>query len=78
MIGDYGAQNADEITFNLGRQHFTNAVSGLHEFYIGAEFSSYLRAIFACEEPTVVQRAVVIQLSNQIFEQFLNHLLSKV
>ncbi len=40
LISDYVAQNADEITFNLGCQHFTNAVSGLHEFYIAPNFQA--------------------------------------
>ena len=78
LIGDHVVQNADEITFNLGRQHFTNAVAGLHEFYIGSDFSSYVNAIFASEQPTAAQRAVIIQLSNQVFKEFLTHLLSKV
>ena len=62
----------------MGRQHFTDAVAGLHEFYIGTDFSKYVNAIFACDQPTTAQRAVIIQLSNQIFEEFLNHLLSMV
>ena len=75
LIGDRIVQNADEITFNLGRQHFTDAVAGLHEFYIGTDFSNYVNAIFACDQPTAAQRAVIIQLSNQVFEEF-PHLLS--
>jgi hypothetical protein len=78
LIGDHLSQNADEITFNLGRKHFTDAVAGLHGFYIGPDFSSYVRAIFACDQPTVAQRAILVQLSNQIFEEFLGHLLSMV
>ena len=38
LIGDHLSQNADEITFNLGRQHFTDAVVGLHGFYISPDF----------------------------------------
>ncbi len=78
LIGDHVAQNCDEITFNLGRQHFTNAVAGLHAFYVGPDFSKYVTSIFACEQPTAAQRAVLIQLSNQIFEEFLDRLLSTV
>lgn len=78
LIGDRIVQNADEITFNLGRQHFTDAVAGLHEFYIGTDFSNYVNAIFACDQPTAAQRAVIIQLSNQVCEEFLTHLLSMV
>ena len=78
LIGEHLSQNADEITFNLGRQHFTDAVAGLHSFYIGADFSSYVSGLFACDQPTVAQRSIVIQLSNQIFEEFLGRLLCMV
>ena len=54
LIGEHLSQNADEITFNLGRQHFTDAVARLHSFYIGADFSSYVSGMFACDQPTVV------------------------
>ncbi|CAB3980189.1 ATP-dependent DNA helicase PIF1, partial [Paramuricea clavata] len=73
LIGDHIVQNADEITFNLGRQHFTDAVAELYEFYIGTNFSNYVNAIFACDQPTAAQRAVIIQLSNQVFEEFLEY-----
>ena len=55
LIGEHLSQNADEITFNLGRQHFTDALARLHSFYIGADFSSYVSGMFACDQPTVVQ-----------------------
>ena len=78
LIGDHVAENSEEITFNLGRQHFTSAVAGLHEFFTGPDFSAYVCAIFSCEHPTSVQRSVIIQLSTHIFEEFLLHLLAKV
>ena len=34
--------------------------------------------MFACDQPTVVQRSIVIQLSNQVFEEFLGRLLCMV
>ena len=71
LIGQHLLQNADKITFNLGIRHFTDAVARLHSFYIGADFSSYVCGMFACDQPTVVQRSIVGQLSNQIFEEFL-------
>jgi hypothetical protein len=78
LIGDHVVQNADDIVFNLGRQHFTDAVAGLHEFFIGTDFSSYVNAIFVCEQPSIAQRTVIIQLSKHIFEEFLKHLLKIV
>jgi hypothetical protein len=42
LTGNDLSQNADEIMFNLGCQHFTDTVAGLHGFYIRHNFSSYV------------------------------------
>ena len=78
LIGDHVKENSDKITFNSGRQHFTSAVAGLHQFFIAADFSNYVNAIFACQQPTAAQKAVIIQLSTQIFQEFLLYLLPKL
>ena len=69
LIGDHITENYDKIIFNLGL---------LHEFYVGPDFSGYISSLFSCQRPTVAHRAVVVQLSNQVFEEFLTHLLSMV
>ena len=78
LIGEHLSQNADEITFNLGRQHFTDAVARLHSLKNQHQCKNYVSGMFACDQPTVVQRSIVVQLSNQIFEEFLGRLLCMV
>lgn len=77
-IRDHIVENADDdsLIFNLQRQHFTEATARMHAFFTDIQFFRYLCAIFTCNEQTMPQRSVAVQLAKEIYFIFLRHLAS--
>lgn len=64
----------DEIVVKISRQGFTDVTSSLYEFLASEVFSGYVCALFGTTKCTPAQRAVVLELSNSVYSQFLERL----
>ena len=78
VICSYIKENGDKdgFTFNLQRQHFTEATASMHEFFTSPTFERYVCAIFSCLKPSAPQRTIAVKLSLEIYRTFLRHLAS--